>query len=322
VFAFRTLAIAVALAALAATASAQSWPTKPVRIIVGFAAGGPSDTIARIIAEPLSKAYHQQFVVENRPGAGGNLAADIVAKAPPDGYTLFLSPPGPLTNHQFLYKNLPFDPEKDFTPIIIATDMPLVFALKPSTPITSIAELIAYAQKNPGKLNYASPGNGTLGHLAAELFKHTTHTNIVHIPYRGSAPAQQDLLAGTVDLASDNIPPYLRFIQSGALRALAVTTAKRWPSLIDVPTMQEAGLADFEASSWASIVGPAKLPAEIVNAVNRTLNDYLKSPEAKTRFNNLSVEPMGGSPEDFAKRVRAEISRWGPLIQKIGVQID
>jgi tripartite-type tricarboxylate transporter receptor subunit TctC len=316
------MVIALVSVTLAGGAAAQSWPTKPVRIIVGFAAGGPSDTVARLIAEPLTKAYGQQFIVENRPGAGGNLAADLAAKAAPDGYTLFLTPPGPLTNHQFLYKNLTYDPGKDFTPIIILNAQPLVFAASAKLPASSIAALVEHARSNPGKLNYASPGNGTLGHLAAELFKHRLNLDIVHVPYRGSGPALQDLLAGTVDLSVDNLPPYLPAIQNGQLRALAVTTGQRWYALSSVPTMEEAGVADYRVPSWAALVGPARLPRDIFLGVNERVNAYLSSEEGAGRLRQLGYQPVGGTPEDLATQIRTDVNRWDPLIRRIGVQIE
>lgn len=303
-------------------ANAQTWPAKPVRIVVPFPPGGPSDTLARVLAQPLTKAFNQQFVIDNRAGAGGNVGAEVVAKAAPDGYTLFLSPPGPQANNQFLYKKIAFDPKKDFTPIVAVSDMPLVFAVHPRIPARTIAELIEYARKNPGKLSYASPGNGTIGHLAAEFFKQMTTTDIVHVPYRGSAPALQDLLGGSVDLAIDNLPPYLPFIRKGQIRALAVTTEKRWSALKDVPTMQEAGVAPFQASSWIGLFGPARLPHDIVESINRQLNAYLASEEGAARLLELGYQPLGGTPEDLEKVVRADVLRWGPVIEKIGIRLD
>jgi tripartite-type tricarboxylate transporter receptor subunit TctC len=200
--------------------------------------------------------------------------------------------------------------------------MPLVIVANPKLPVASIAELVDYAKKNPGKLNYASPGNGTIGHLAGELFKHMTGTDIVHVPYRGSAPALQDLLAGSVELSVDNLPPYRSYILNGQLRALGITTEQRWPAIGTVPTVQEAGVAGYRASSWFSLVGPAKLPHAIVATLNRTLNDWLRSEDGSKRLLDLGYRPVGGTPEDHERFVRADVERWGPIIQKAGVKLD
>ena len=317
----RIIATFVAALLAATCVNAQSWPTKPVRLIVPFPPGGPSDTLGRVVAERLSKSYGQQFITENRPGAAGNIGAEVVARSAPDGYTLFLSPPGPHGAHQFLYRSLSFDPKKDFTPVVLVSEMPLVFAVNPKLPVSSMAELVEYAHKNPGKLSYASPGNGTIGHLAAELFKNAASVDMVHVPYKGSAPALQDLLGGQVDLAVDNLPPYARFIQSGQFRALAVTTEKRWPGL-NTPTMQEAGFQNFHAASWIGIFGPAKLPADIVASVNRNMNEYLASDEGAKRLLGLGFQPRGGTPEDLDNMVKAEVTRWGPLIKRLGILLD
>lgn len=321
-FIINAILAALLVFGLGPSATAQSWPTKPVRIVVPFPPGGPSDTLARVVAQPLTRAFNQQFVIDNRAGAGGNVGAEAVAKAAPDGYTLLFSPPGPQANNRFLYKKLAFDPRKDFTPIVAISDMPLVIAVHPRIPAKTIAELIEYARNNPGKLSYASPGNGTIGHLTAELFKQMTSTDIVHVPYRGSAPALQDLLGGSVDLAIDNLPPYLPFIRKGQIGALAVTTEKRWSALKDAPTMQEAGVAPFQASSWIGLFGPAKLPQDIVELINRQLNAYLVSEEGTTRLLELGYEALGGTPEDLEKVVRADVLRWGPVIEKIGIRLD
>lgn len=314
--------IAAALLAFGSIASAQSWPNRPVRIVVAFPAGGPTDAVGRVLAERLTRTYGQQFIVENRPGAAGNIGAEAVAKAAPDGYTLFLSSPGPQATSPFLYKNLSFDPRKDFTPIIAVGDMPLLFAANIKVPVTSIAELVDYAHKNPGKLTYGSSGNGSIGHLAAELFKHIANVDLVHVPYRGSAPALQDLVGGQVDLTVDNLAGALRFVQSGQIRPLAITTEKRWPTLATVPTVQEAGFAGYVASSWAHMFGPAKLSADIVVSLNRSINEYIASEEGTKRLLGLGFVPVGGTPEDLDRVVRAEVARWGPVIHKLGVRLD
>jgi tripartite-type tricarboxylate transporter receptor subunit TctC len=314
--------LALLIASVVSVANAQSWPARPVRIIVGFPAGGPTDAVGRVLAERLTKIHGQQFFVENRTGAGGNIAAEAVAKSSPDGHTLFLSSPGPLTTSQFLYKNLAFDPQKDFTPIIMVADMPILFAANPKVPIASFAELLDYARKNPGKLTYGSSGNGTIGHLSAELFKHLANIDLVHVPYRGSAPALQDLVGGQVHLTIDNLAGALRLVQSGQVRALAITTTKRWPSLDTVPTVQEAGFPGYQASSWAHLFGPAPLPSDIVRSLNRSVHEYVVSEEGTKRLLGLGFLPVGGTPDDLANAVRADVARWGPVISKLGIQLN
>jgi len=289
---------------------------------VSFPAGGPTDGVGRVLAERLSKIHGQQFFVENRTGAAGNIAADAVAKSPPDGHTLFLSSPGPLVTSQFLYKSLSFDPRKDFTPIIAVADMPILFAANTKVPVATIGELIDYARKNPGKLSYGSSGNGSAGHLSAELFKHLANVDIVYVPYRGSPPALQDLLGGQVDLTIDNLAGALRLVQAGQIRALAITTTKRWPSLGSIPTVEEAGFAGYQASSWAHLFGPARLPADIVTSLNRSVHEYVVSDEGTKRLLGLGFLPVGGTPEDLDRAVRADIARWGPVIEKIGVRLE
>jgi tripartite-type tricarboxylate transporter receptor subunit TctC len=313
---------AAVVACLPALAQAQAWPTKPVRVIVPFPPGGPSDTLGRVLAQGLAKAHGQQFIIENRPGAGGNIGAELVAKSAPDGYTIFLSPPGPHAAHRFLYSQLPFDPERDFTPIVVACEMPLVFMVNPKLPVNTLAELVDYARKNPGTLSYASPGNGTIGQLAGELFKSLAQVEITHIPYKGSAPALQDVLAGHVPMAVDNLPPYRRFLESGQLRGLGVTTEKRSVVLKNVPTMQEAGFRNFRASSWIALFGPARLPADIVRAINGSINDYLKSEEGSQRLISLGFEPVGGSSEVLTQYVRGDVELWGPVIQRLGIRAN
>ena len=303
-------------------ALAQAWPTKPLRLVVPFPAGGPSDILGRVVAERLSKAHGQPVVVDNRPGAGANIGAEVVAKSIPDGYTLLLSPPGPQAANQFLYKSLGFDPKTDFSPVVIVSDMPVVFAASPKLPVGSITELVEYARKNPGKLTYASPGNGTIGHLAAELFKSVAGVDITHVPYKGSAPALQDLLAGQVDLAVDNLPPYQRFLQNGQLKPLSVTTGKRWPTLSAVPTMQQLGFAGYQASSWIGLFGPAKMPGAVVTAVNRSTNEWLSSEDGAKRLQELGFVPVGGTPQDLERIVRDDVARWGPVIKRLGVRLD
>jgi tripartite-type tricarboxylate transporter receptor subunit TctC len=319
------LVTAFALAALVGPtfgAAGQTWPSRPVRIVVPFPPAGTTDVAARLVAQRLSEIYGQQFVVENRAGAGGNVGASVVAKAAPDGYTLFMSTPGPNANNQFLFKDPGFNPQKDFTPIINVAETPQVIAVNANVPAKTIAELIAYAQKNPGKLNYASPGNGTIGHLAGELFKQMAKIDMVHVPYKGTSPAVQDLLGGSVDVAVDILPPYIPHIEDGKIRALAVTTDKRWFALKNAPTMHEAGFPEYQASTWFALFGPAGMPPDIINALNRHINEYIKSPDGNKRFLDAGAQPIGGTPADLDKVVKNDMAKWGPIIEKIGIRLD
>ncbi len=304
-------------------ARAETWPARPVKIVVPFPPGGTSDVTARIVAQKLSEDYKLQFFVEYRAGAGGNLGAALVAHAAPDGYILFMGTPGPNANNQFLFKNPGFDPQKDFTPIIEVAETPQVIAINTAkVPVKTLAEFIAYAKAHPGKLNYGSPGNGTIGHLAGELFKQRAGIDLVHIPYKGSAPAMQDLVAGGVDVAVDILPPYIPFIQDGKVRALAITTSTRWFALPDAPTMAEAGMADYEASTWFSLFGPAGLPPDIVTALNRHINDFIKSPDGQKKIHDAGAQPIGGTPADLARVVKGDMAKWEPIIKKLGIHLD
>ena len=320
----RGLTLVAALLALlgAGPVAAQNWPAKPVRVVVPWPPGGPADILGRTIAAHLSKSYGQQFVVDNRAGAAANVGAELVAKSAPDGYTLFLCPPGPATQNQFLYKNLPFNPRTDFTPIVLVAVMPLAIMTNPSLPVTSVAELVEYARRNPGKLNHASPGNGSMGHVSAEMFKRAAQIDIVHVPYRGSAPALQDLLSGRVEVSIDNAPSYISSIQDGRVRVLAVTTEQRWAALQGVPTMQELGFADYQTSSWNALVGPAKLPPSIVTDLNRKMNEFLSSAEGSKNLLGIGYQAMGGTPEDLHRFIDAELQRIGPIMKDLNLNLD
>ncbi len=316
-------ASALGLLALAGSpAPAQTWPVRPVKIVVPFPPGGTTDILARVVAQRLSEVYGQQFIVENRAGAGGNLGAAMVAKSAPDGYTLFMSTPGPNANNQFLFKDPGFDPQKDFTPIVDVGETAQVIAVAAKVPVSSLAELVAYAQKNPGKLSYASPGNGTICHLAGELFKQMAKIDMVHVPYKGTSPAVQDLVGGSVDVAVDILPPYLPFVEDGKVKALAVTTEKRWFAAPNVPTMREAGYPNYQASTWFALFGPAGLPRDMVAALNRHINEYIRSPEGLKRVHDAGAQAIGGTPDDLARVVKNDMEKWGPIIKSIGIRLD
>ena len=313
-----------ALATAGSTFSQTAWPSKPVRIVVPFAAGGTTDILARAIAPELSKAFGQSFFVDNRAGAGGNLGADIVAKSPNDGYTLLMGTVGTHGINRALYPKLPYDPFKDFAPVTLVAAVPNVMVMNTEKAkmlgISTVPEFIAYAKKNPGKLNMASSGNGTSIHLAGELFKSRTGTFMLHFPYRGSGPALLDLIGGSMDVMFDNLPSSLPHIKSGRLKAFAVTSSQRSSVLPDTPTMEEAGklagghlaksLAGFEASSWFGLLAPAGTAAGTISRIQQEVAKSLGSPEIKEKLVAQGAIPSGNTPIQFAKLIEAEHKTW------------
>jgi tripartite-type tricarboxylate transporter receptor subunit TctC len=322
----RALALFIAIATLATpfafAQSAAHYPAKPMRLVVPFPAGGTTDILARAVAQKLSKAWGQQVIVDNRPGAGGNIGSDLVAKATPDGYTLLMGTVGTHAINPSLYKNMPYDHVKDFAPVILVAGVPNVLVVNPSLPVHSVPELIAYAKANPGKLNFASSGNGTSIHLSGELFKAMTGVEMTHVPYKGSAPALTDLIGGQVQLMFDNLPSSLPFIKAGKLRALAVTSGARAAALPDLPTLAESGLPGFEASSWFGVLAPAGTPRDIVVKLNGAIAGWLASPEAKEKLLAQGAIAAGGTPEDFARHIGAETSKWAKVVKASGAHID
>ena len=298
-----------------------AFPTKPIRLIVPFAAGGTTDILGRVAAAELSKAFGSQAIVENRSGAGGNIGAEVVAKAAPDGYTLLVCTVGTHGINQALYNKLPFDPIKDFEPVTLLATVPNVLVVHPAVKANNVSELIALAREKPGKLNYASSGNGTSIHLSAELFKSMTRTFMTHIPYRGSAPAITDLMGGQADLMFDNLPTALPFIKSGKLRALGVTTTKSSVALPGVPPIADT-LPGYEASSWFGIVAPAGTPKDIVQKINQALVRALQSPEVRERLINQGAEPVGNTPEQFGDYIKAELLKWSKVVKASGAKVD
>ena len=312
---------AFALAAIAG-AQAPAYPTKPIRLVVPFPAGGATDILAREVAKHLTDAWGQSVVVDNRPGAGGNIGSELVAKAAPDGYTLEMGTVGTHAINASLYSKMPYDHVKDFVPVILVAGVPNVLEVNPALPVNSVQELIAYAKANPGKLNFASSGSGTSIHLSGELFKVMAGVQMTHVPYKGSAPALQDLIGGQVQLMFDNLPPSLPQIKAGKLRALAVTSAGRAPALPDTPTVAEAGLPGFEASSWFGVLAPAGTPPEIVNKLNAEIAKWLASPGAKEKLANVGANIAGGAPEDFARHIQAETAKWAKVVKESGAKVD
>jgi len=314
----------LAFSALAAApmAGAQAYPAKTIRIVVPFPPGGATDILARAVAQKLTDAWGQAVVVDNRPGAGGNIGSEIVAKAAPDGYTLEMGTVGTHAINASLYAKMPYDHVKDFAPVILVAGVPNVLVVNPSLPVSSVQELIAYAKANPGKLNFASSGNGTSIHLAGELFKVMAGVQMTHIPYKGSAPALQDLIGGQVQLMFDNLPPSLPQIKAGKLRALGVTSATRSPALPDTPTIAESGLPGFEASSWFGVLAPAGTPPAIIARLNAEIGAWLASAEAKEKMLALGANIGGGSPEDFARHIAAETAKWQKVVKASGAKVD
>ena len=313
------LALAAMLAALPG-AGAQDYPSRPVKIIVPFPAGGTADVMPRVIGEWLSRKWGQPVVVENRTGAAGNIGAEAVAKAEPDGYTLLSAPPPPLVINQNLYPKMGFDPT-EFVPIVIMGRVPNALVINAKLPFNSVAELIAYAKANPGKLTSATQGNGTTSHLTSELFQLMADVKFQHVPYRGSAPALTDLVAGSVDLMFDNLGVSLPLVKSGQLKLLGVATPKRMASLPDVPTIAET-LPGFESAAWFAIVAPPKTPQAVVDKINADVNEALRQGDIVQRLAQLSAEPIGGTPQATAAYMREEIERWHKVIKAANVKLD
>ena len=318
------LAIGVAGCAIAANVGGQTpdYPTKPIRLVVPFPPGGATDLIARAVAQKLGETWGQSVVVDNRPGAGGNIGTELVARSAPDGYTLEMGTVGTHAINASLYSKMPYDHVRDFVPVILVAGVPNVLEVNPALPVNSVQELIAYAKANPGKLNFASSGSGTSIHLSGELFKVMAGVQMTHVPYKGSAPALQDLIGGQVQLMFDNLPPSLPQIKAGKLRALAVTSAGRAPALPDTPTVAEAGLPGFEASSWFGVLAPAGTPPEIVNKLNAEIAKWLASPGAKEKLANVGANIAGGTPEDFARHIQAETAKWAKVVKESGAKVD
>jgi tripartite-type tricarboxylate transporter receptor subunit TctC len=324
----RWLIAVIACAVLApAQAQAQTWPSKPVRIVVPFPPGGTTDIVARSIGVELQRMWQHAVVIENRPGAGGNIGADLVAKAAPDGYTLLMGTVGTHAINKALFEQngakMPFDPAKDFVPITLAAGVPNVMVINPKLPVNTVAEFIAYAKARPGQLNMASSGNGTSIHLSGELFKTVTGVYMVHFPYRGSAPAITDLIAGNMNVMFDNLPSALPHIKSGRLKALAVTSRTRSPALTDVPTIEEAaGLKGFDASSWFGLFAPAGTPRAIVDRIQADVAKALAQPEVRERFIAQGADPGGNTPDQFAAFIRAETDKWTRVVKFSNAKVD
>jgi tripartite-type tricarboxylate transporter receptor subunit TctC len=319
----RTLLRIALLMAIGLGAWAQDdYPNRPVRIIVPFAPGGSTDVVARILADKLGTQFKQTFIVENKPGAGGNIGADAVAKASPDGYTLLMGTTGVLAINKYLYKNMSFDPDRDLAPVSYTSLITNILVVNPQVPARTVAELLALAKADPGKYTFASSGAGSSTHLSAELFKSMAGVDILHVPYKGSSQALTDVMAGQVTMLFDNAPSSIPFIEQGRLRAVAVTSTKRLPNLPDVPTIDEAGVKGYESLSWSGIVAPAATPRRIVDKLNAAIDRILREPDVRQRFASLGVEPVGGPPEDFSRHIRGEAEKWGRVVKTANITLN
>ena len=316
--------IAGSAAALAVSlqAPAADYPSRPVSMVVAFTPGGPSDVLARIIGQRLHDVLHQPFIVENRPGSGGNIAAEQVARAAPDGYTLLMGNNSILATNAALYKKINYDAEKDFTPITLIGTQANILVVNPSVPANSMAELIALAKASPGQLNFGSSGFGAAAHLAGELFKAEAKINIVHVPYKGAAPALQDVIAGHVQMMFATAASVIGLIKQGKVRALAVTTSRRTELLPDVPTVDELGIKGFDATTWHGLVAPTGTPQEIISTLHFGVTTALRDPATQKSLRDLGVDILGSPPKEFEAYIKAEIPKWTAVVKSSGAQVD
>ncbi|MEC4723472.1 tripartite tricarboxylate transporter substrate binding protein [Noviherbaspirillum sp. CPCC 100848] len=314
-------ALSLSILAGAGNAAAADYPGKPVRLLVGYSAGGATDVIARLVAQKLSTQMGQQFIVENKPGANGNIAAELVARAVPDGLTLYVAAINNTINAS-LYNNLSFNFERDFAPVSLIATVPNILVVHPSVPAKNVKEFIEFAKKKPGEINFASSGSGSSIHMSGELFKMMTGVDMLHVPYKGSAPAVTDLLGGRVQAMFDNAPSALPNVQNGRLRALAITSAKRSEALPDLPTMIEAGLPGYEVNSWFALVAPANTPREIVARLNEEVNKALRNPDVRASLAKLGADPSGTTPEQLRTFISSETARWAKVVKTSGAKVD
>lgn len=313
---------AATLAALSGHASAQAYPTKPIRFFMTAPAASSIDVIGRIIADKIKDPLGQAVIVENRVGAGGTIATDAAAKAAPDGYTMVLSFNGPLSFGPHMYRSLPYDPFKDLAPVITTTSQPNLLAVSANLPVKNFQELLAYVRKNQGRLNFGSVGAGSSSHLTMELLKATAGLYIVHIPFNGSPPAAASLAAGDTQMMFSVPTALTPLIQGGKAKAIAVTSLKRYSLMPDMPTIAESGLPGFEALAWNGVLVPAGTPRPIIDRLNREMNAALKSPDARQKLVDAGLDPVGGTPEEFARLIRSESDKWAPIIKRTGATVD
>ena len=314
--------IGLILLGAAVHAFAQAYPARPIRLVVPFPPGGAVDFYARVVQQPLSEALGQQLVIDNKAGASGMVGAEIVAKSPPDGYTLLLGNIASLAINVGLYAKMPYDPLKDLTPIVRTVDVNYVLVVHPSVPANSVPELVAYAKANPGKLSYGSAGSGSLPHLGTELFKAQTGIDMLHVPYKGGGPMVTDLLGGTVQVVIGDQANLMPHVQSGKLRALAVATSKRSPNFPNLPTIAESGLPGYDSTAWQGLAGPAGLPPDVVKRLNEAFNTVMAMPAVREKLTGGGLEVVGGPPEQFARFIAAEITKWTKIAKDVGAKVD
>lgn len=312
---FALLAAAL-LCAQTVQTQAQTWPSRPVTILVAFSAGTTSDVIARKFARDLTEKFGQPFVVENKGGAGGNIGANYVARQPADGHTILFATTGQAATNKLMYKQMDYDPQRDFAPVVLVSKAPVIVTARPNAPYSSMKEFIAYAKSHPDKVTAGYPGNGTLGHITGELLGRTAGFTMSHTQYRGAAAILADLTGGHIDIAMDSMAPYVSSVQGGTIKALAIASAKRWSKLPDVPTVAESGLPGFEASVWYALLVPTKTPADVIDKLNAATNAWLKIPANQQFMADLGVEPAGGSVADLTAFTQSEIAKWGPIIKE------
>lgn len=321
----RLLPLAAAVAALAAPLSpaiAAEYPAKPIRMLVGFPPGGSTDVLARLVGQFLGQSLQQQVVIDNRAGATGNVASELTARANPDGYTLMMATVASHAINPALFSKVPYDPVKDFAPVSLVASYPLVLVINPRVPAKSVGQIVELARAKPGQLRYSSSGNGSPGHLSAELFKSAARIDMIHVPYKGGAPATTAVLSGEVEMNFGTLPAMMPHVKAGKLLAPAVTTARRSPALPEVPTVAEGGLSGFDVSSWAGVVAPAGTPRPIVDRLQRELVAVLKNPTVRERLASEGAEPVGNTPAEFGAFIKVELVKWAAAVKQAGARVD
>lgn len=319
---FARATIALLALAVAAQAAGQAFPGKPIRLVVPFPPGGAVDFYARVVQQPLSEALGQTVVIDNRAGASGMVGAELVAKSAPDGYTLLIGNIASLAINVGIYPKMPYDPLKDFTPVVRTVDVNYVLVVHPSVPARTVAELVAYAKANPGRLSYGSAGSGSLPHLSTELFKAQTGIDMVHVPYKGGGPMVTDLLGGSVQVVIGDQANLMPHVATGKLRALAVATPKRSPNAPELPTIAESGVAGFDATAWQGVVGPAGMPADVVTRLNEAFNKVMAMPAVRDKLVGGGLEPVGGTPAEFGRFIASEIAKWTKTAKDVGAKAE
>jgi tripartite-type tricarboxylate transporter receptor subunit TctC len=318
----KNIYVAAALALAPIAALAQAYPSKPIRVVIPFVAGGSSDIVGRAISSKFQELLGQPAIVENKPGANGSIAAEFVAKSDPDGYTVLVGSIGVFSINAALFKDLRYNPVRDFAPITLAVTTPNILITKPALPVSSVKELIEYAKKNPGKLSYCSSGTGSSDHLTGEVFKQTADVTAVHVPYKGGAACQTDIMGNQVDFSFQNLGAVTNYIKAGKMKALAVTAPARHPQLPDVPNAKEVGFGDLIVTSWQAAAAPAKTPPAVIARLNDAMVKTMRAPEVRERMNAIGFDVVAGSPEEFGKFMKAEVDRWTTVVQKGGIKAE